>query len=404
MSEATIKIIEMIFALLIFSCAVLYVVHHIWLFFEKRNKKNDTEDQNAYINSVYDEDLAARFTDDYKFPISVTNDKELFMYQLMLFDDGYKTWQKWFEIYDEIKKNYEGDPKKFLQRYYDDRDKIITTTEQSYAYLQFIEDKEFSKKFAIPQNEIPKARWKELYNGEADGKMFMSIDLNKANFQALRYYDKNIVLSAETYEDFINKFSDMQYLRDSKYSRQVIFGKMNAPRQITIEKYLLHLVWENYKKIPLMNKCYMDDALAVLKNDEFVVEVDDNFTAQTGEDVVKDIYAETHVDVKYEIFNLKALKLVSDKHHHSRAMFFIKEIIAPVKKVKLVAVPNQYFPIVWKLFHGKPVNIMDRHFVYEKIDCIFNESFHLEDLSGNVWKPEGTEKKQKKFGSIWPFN
>ena len=37
MSEATIKIIEMIFSLLIFGCAVLYVVHYVWLFFKKPN-------------------------------------------------------------------------------------------------------------------------------------------------------------------------------------------------------------------------------------------------------------------------------------------------------------------------------------------------------------------------------
>ena len=343
--------------------------------------------QNAQEAMTYNEELAARFTDDYKFPMSVTNDCDLFLYQLHLFEEGYGTWTKWMQINKEINEHYEGDPKKFLQRYYDDRDKIITTMEGNYAYMMFIEDKEFAKRFEIPKNEIPKARWKELYNGEADGKMFFSVDLNKANFQALRYYDKKLVYDAATYEGFINVFSDMEYLRDSKYSRQVIFGKLNAPRQITIEKYLLHLVYQNYKKIPLLNKCYMDEGLAVMKNDEFVIEVDNNFNPETGNIIVKDIYAETHIDVKFELFRLKALKLVSDKHHHSRAMFFIKEIIAPTPKVKLVAVPNQYFPIVWKLFHGQLVTKMDCHFVYEKIDCIFNESFHLEDLQGNVWTP-----------------
>lgn len=400
-------VITILFWLFLGLLLAYFIVSH---FLHRHDKDAENEDKDAYINSFYDENLAERFTDDYKFPMSVTREKDIFIYQLLIYDEAYGTWLKWFDVYKEIRDNYEGNPGKFLQRYYDDRDKIIKTMESSYAYQAFIDDKEFSKKFAVPQSEIPKARWsKNLYNGEADGKMFLSIDLNKANFQALRYYDKNLVMGADTYEEFIGKFSDMPYLRNSKYSRQVIFGKLNAPRQITIEKYLLNIVWQNYKNIPFLNECYMDDALAAMSNDEFVVEVDDMFTKEMGENIVKDIYAETHIDIKYELFKLKALKLVSDKSGHSRAMFFVKEIIGPNPKTKLTSVPNPYFPIVWKLFHGQNVNSLDRHFVYEKIDCIFNETFHLEDIDGNVWtlpQPEqpAKKKKKRKFGPFWPIS
>lgn len=400
----TIEIITWLTLSIAAGCAAYEVV----CFIMKRRRIAAGYDPDAYVNSMYDEDLAERFTDDYKFPMSVTRDKDVFIYQLILYEKGYGTWTKWMEVYHEICEHYDGNPAKFLQRYYDDRNKIITTLEASYAYQVFVSDKEFAKKFEIPKNEVPKARWsKNLYNGEADGKMFFSVDLNKANFQSLRYYDRQLVQDAATYEEFIGKFSDMEYLRDSKYSRQVIFGKLNAPRQITIEQYLLHIVWQNYKQIPGLKTCYMDEALATRSNDEFVVEVDDGFTPEMGETIIRDIYAETHIDIKYELFTLKALKLISDKSGHSRAMFFIKDVIAPVRKQKLVTVPNPYFPIVWKLYHGAPLCAFDRHFVYEKIDCLFNETFHLEDQDGNIWTPPLPEKKKKKnwmFGPIYPFS
>ena len=47
------------------------------------------------------------------------------------------------------------------------------------------------KQFAF---ERPKVSKNNVYNGENIGKNFLSVDLSKANFQALKYVNPDIVL------------------------------------------------------------------------------------------------------------------------------------------------------------------------------------------------------------------
>lgn len=53
----------------------------------------------------------------------------------------------------------------------------------------------------------------------------------------MKYVNPDIVLNAGTYQDFIKKFTDLEYVAESKYTRQIVFGKMNPKRHITVEKY-----------------------------------------------------------------------------------------------------------------------------------------------------------------------
>lgn len=66
--------------------------------------------------------------------------------------------------------------------------------------------------------------------------------MKKANFTALRHYNKDIVGGKDTYEDFLGMFTDENYFKESKYIRQVIFGNVNPKRQITYEKFLMDKV------------------------------------------------------------------------------------------------------------------------------------------------------------------
>ena len=59
----------------------------------------------------------------------------------------------------------------------------------------------------------------------------------------IKYVDPEIVLNADTYQDFIKKFADSDYIAESKYCRQVIWGKLNPKRHITVEKYMIDKVY-----------------------------------------------------------------------------------------------------------------------------------------------------------------
>lgn len=59
----------------------------------------------------------------------------------------------------------------------------------------------------------------ELYHYNNDGKRFVSVDLVKANFQALRFFDPKLVDEKETYEDFISQFAIYDYFIKSRQVR-----------------------------------------------------------------------------------------------------------------------------------------------------------------------------------------
>ena len=172
----------------------------------------------------YDSELAKRFVSDFKL--------------LELYEDEYDSETWWNALWTMIDDAYDGSASKFLKDYYDVRDKIITDTMENPAYKAFTQMD--MKQYAF---ERPKVSKNNVYNGENIGKKFLSVDLSKANFQALRYVNPDIVLGAETYKDFISKFTNLDYVAMSKYSRQVIFGKLNVDRQITVEKYLINKIY-----------------------------------------------------------------------------------------------------------------------------------------------------------------
>ncbi len=49
----------------------------------------------------------------------------------------------------------------------------------------------------------------------------------------------------DTYEDFIGKFTDSDFIKASKYTREVIFGKLNPKRHITAEKFFINKIYQD---------------------------------------------------------------------------------------------------------------------------------------------------------------
>lgn len=51
----------------------------------------------------------------------------------------------------------------------------------------------------------------DVYRPDNDGKYFLSLDLKKANYNALKFYDPEIVLDTGFYEELISRFTDLDY-------------------------------------------------------------------------------------------------------------------------------------------------------------------------------------------------
>ena len=325
---------------------------------------------------LYNRELAKRFISDYKLQIPLINEK-YFFYHLALYQEDYNSLEYYFELLDMIGKKYGGNCNKFLEDYYNVRDKIITTIVESEAFQKF--NTMDMNVFTI--KDRPNITSDNIYNNDNIGKFFISIDLKKANFQTLRNIDKDIVFGADTYEEFIGKFTDLDYIKESKYTRQVIWGKCNPKRHITAEKYFIIQI---YKKV-IEEFPYLYDKCVSLSNDEMIFKVDflrynDKLTCFSLKKDIQTIAKEIGFDVHVEFFHLKGYNLVFKESRSIRKTFFMKDYFCTDGKFKMIGVPLQYHSIAYKLYKGKELSEIDYHFDYEGMDARFCEEFDIEEI------------------------
>lgn len=320
-------------------------------------------------------DLLRRFVKDNDLPIPIIGNGNYFNYYINLYEKEYKSLTKYKNLEILIDRNFNGESTQFLTKYYEIRDNIIKTVENSEAYQKFntMDMSVFSikNKKNITTNNI--------YNENNVGHIFVSFDLKKANFQALKYVDPNIVMDADNYQDFIIKFTNIEFIINSKHIRQIVFGKMNPKRHITVEKYMIDKVYEYITETHHLTNCVS------MSNDELVFDMGEakkldslaihsiNITCEMIRQFIQTMLG---FEMNLEIFKLHKLQLCCDKF--KRSPYYYKEYLNTEEpKGKLMCVPMNYFAIVYKLFNNLPLQEEDYHFDYEGLDCKYCENFYL---------------------------
>lgn len=172
-----------------------------------------------------------RFCKDCNIPIRLFQEP-YFSDRIKLFDKFYGTVKKWNKFVTELQKyNCEQD---YFEEYNRVKDAAINSIKESESYQKF--NSEDMNKFAITHKDLSS---KDIFKPTNDEKIFISIDMRKANFSSLHSYDKGMFGNADTWEQFISRFTDNEHIINSKYIRQVILGNCNPKRHITYEKYLM---------------------------------------------------------------------------------------------------------------------------------------------------------------------
>ena len=322
---------------------------------------------------LYSFNLAKRFVSDCKHPIPVIRE-DYFFYYLNLYEEDFLALTKYKKLVKIIEERFDGDSEKFLYEYYQIRDNIINEIMNSEAYEKFnsLDMTKFEIKF---RSNISS---KDIYNFNNIDKFYISVDLKKANFQVLKKIDKELVLNCETYEDLIGKFTDIDYIKESKYARQVIFGKLNPKRHITIEKYYTYQI---YKKIVDIFPSLSDKCVS-LSNDEMIFNVEfllynDKLKCYSIRRDIERIAQSFGFDVRVEFFGLTAYSLVHKETDKIRNSFFVKEYFATDGKFDLISAPLPYHALMYKLYKDIPLEETDYHFEYEGLDAKLCEEFYL---------------------------
>lgn len=330
----------------------------------------------------YNIELRKRFVKDYKLPFNIVEGDDLFNYYLGLFETNFKTLSLWQKTLKEININFNGNVEMFITNYYNVREKIIQTILHNPAYESF-NNMDMSKytikdKINISTNNV--------YNCNNVRKIFISIDIKKANFQAIKYVEPAIVYNAASYDDFIRYFTNSNYIVNSKYFRNVVFGKCNPKRHITVEKYIINEIRKHIGEKLFRN---IDINLISFSNDEIVYECSVSIELFNEEmityikSVINDLKNEIKdfigVDVSITMFNLKGYNLCNTINNKVCKIFFVKEDCLSDKK-EFKCVPEPLFAIIYKLYNKQDVLSADRIVNYDGLRAELTEDFYIKEI------------------------
>lgn len=290
-------------------------------------------------------DTLLRFTKDQKVPINIF-DEPYFSYFLELYDKDFHT-KKAYEMLENTVKKFSSETA-FLDEYYNIRNRVIEEIKKLPAYEKFLTANLNKYKITLPN--FPNANKGDVYKVPNIGNYYLSIDLQKANFQMLKKFDKSLVLDCDSYEKLISKFTDMEYFKKSKYTRQVIFGNMNPSRQTTMQKFFTRQILDfAFEELNIS----LED-VAVFTFDELVIKETDFISEEKCSEIKRKIKEVLDLDVSVESFYLKNL---ADKD------WFVKE--KEDKSFSFKKVPGIYYAQAYKYYKNMEITDNDLLFFYE---------------------------------------
>lgn len=305
--------------------------------------------------------LVQRFVKDYDLPINIF-DAWHFEYYAWLYD--FFPLKVWECLEETIQERFDYSVEKWLDYCQGVRDNAINCIKNSNGYAEFnLGD---MSQYAVK----PPVGERSCYTEETDGAVFLSVDLRKANFQAMKYAG---VLYDDTYDDFIERAGGDDYIKGSKYLRQVIFGNCNPSRQVTIEKYLINKTYE------FIMKSYAHQSLEVfsMNSDEVVFKVISEFgLPETLSVFEKEIKENLNINVKAELFQVKKLYIVN--HNGNNVDAYVKRnLVDGTEKLKKAS--TTFLPQIYKLWKGLNITYHDREFYFENQIATFSHDLILKN-------------------------
>lgn len=297
-----------------------------------------------------------RFCKDCNIPIKIFQEP-YFTDRLKLYDRFFGTLAKWDVFIKELRKfPCEQD---YFEEYNRVKDAAILDINESEAYQKF--NQEDMNQYSVTHKNLP---GKDIFKTSNNGKCFLSIDMRKANFSALHHYDSAIFGGANTWEEFIGKYTDLRHIICSKYIRQVIMGNCNPKRHSTYEKYLMDFVLTDLTKIYDASL----DRIVFFSNDEIILDLSDldqEHRIQMTQKIRNGVN-DSSIPLKTELFILH--KIIGTDGYY-------KEILNENgdTEIEFKCLNNYVFPFVLRTFLGEEVMESDKVFYYEGLLAKFVE-------------------------------
>ena len=306
------------------------------------------------------EKLKERFCKECNIPLKIFKEP-YFTDRLQLYDSYYNTLDKWNIFVRELEKyKCEQD---YLEEYNRVKDAAINDIKLSDGYNRFNE--EDMGKYSVKYKDLPS---KDIYKPSNVGKLFINIDMRKANFSALKFYDRSIFDNADTWEEFIERYTENKHIVNSKYIRQVILGNCNPKRQVTYEKYLMGLVLE----VLIDELGYSASDIAFFSNDEIVIDMGKYEDCIRKRELIEwQIKGYFNIPFRIELFYLR--KITGTNGYYKE---IVKNIIE--REYEFKCLNNYVFPFVLRKFNGEEITENDKVFYHEGLLSKFIEIPEIE--------------------------
>lgn len=316
--------------------------------------------------------LVYRFCNDYKLPISMVFDKDLFFYELEFFEETHDSLTKWITLCNTIHNEYKDNPELFVSAYLSVRDKIITSIMETPEYQRFNNSPEIVDKYKNTQ--VPKCQYNMIYNQETcvNKKTYWSFDMKSANYQVM-VVEK--VLRDVPYDDFIDSYCSgglSDYIKGSKYFRQVIFGKLNPSRTTKYEKAMMVEIY-NRCIIPVMGNIQC----AVFNSDEFIIEAG---TKEQYNQIIELLNKE-QFKIRIEEFTVDGYEYfayIKGQHEPRKIGEFYKRSCDEISKLRCVN--EKYLKLVLNAYFNKKNTKKDKIVTFDKCSATIRENIYIKKI------------------------
>lgn len=305
-------------------------------------------------------ELRKRFAKDYKVQIKLYSDP-YFTQRLILYDKIFPIRDK-YELFQNELKNYNTEQDYFA--YYIKVKESVMEDINSNPVFQEFNNMDMSA-YTIPV-EFKRLPHKDIYRHSNLGKRFISVDMKKANFSALRHYNPEIFSNKTTWEDYMRKFTDSEYIINSKYIREVIFGKCNPGRQVAYEKYLMGTLLTDI----LTNDVMHNFPIVFFSNDEIIFDITNCNIENEVVDLINQSIIKLNLNCRIEVFTLKEIIDLNKNH----ILGYIRDFTTSesddfIKNIDFKKVTHLYMPLIIRHLLDMPYEENDFVFELENKIC-----------------------------------
>lgn len=236
-----------------------------------------------------------RFAIDMNLPIR-DYESAVFYPTLEQLDNYFDTKAKWQLFYDSVKtRNWDS--------FITERTNVIQMMTNSIKfdttrYQEFLHYTD-----SITPESYPNAT-RQFYNRDRIGQYFVSFDLAKGCFAALHHFNPEIVSNCNSYDEFIRRFTENEFLIQSKAVREAALGRLDNQCIAKYESMMIDTVAHlaNLHR----SECFNKNAVCAKNTDEVIYQVDESeigYLIPVCRNIVNQA-AESNIPLHCEIFQL----------------------------------------------------------------------------------------------------